>query len=210
MTQMRMTKQLLALAVVVGASVSCGDVSRQGQSPVYLVINNLTAKRGGGTTATDSNFLLSDVITNVTSPPPCSQTSPCATIFNDVGTATFTLALKDITNASITQPTSNNTVTLSRYHVSYRRSDGRNTPGVDVPYAFDGAATATVSSAGGAVGFEVVRHIAKEESPLVQLQSSQTIITTIADITFYGTDRVGNDVSVTGSMQIDFGNFGDQ
>jgi hypothetical protein len=55
-----------------------------------------------------------------------------------------------------------------------------------------------------------VRHAAKEESPLVQLQSSPTIITTIAEVTFYGTDRVGNDVSVTGSIQVDFGNFGDQ
>ena len=59
------------------------------------------------------------------------------------------------------------------------------------------------------MGFEWVRHAAKEESPLVQLQSSPTIITTIADVTFWGTDQVGNDISVTGSMQIDFGNFGD-
>jgi len=28
-------------------------------------------------------------------------------------------------------------------------------------------------------------------------------------VTFYGTDRVGNDISVTGSIQVDFGNFGD-
>ena len=31
-----------------------------------------------------------------------------------------------------------NAVTLTRYHVDYRRTDGRNTPGVDVPYSFDG------------------------------------------------------------------------
>jgi hypothetical protein len=121
MMQMRMAKQFLALAVLVGATVSCGDVSRQGQSPVYLVIDSLTAKRGGATTSTDGNFLLSDVITNVTSPPPCSQTNPCATIFNDVGSAKFTLALKDITNASITTPTTNNSVTLTRYPVCVRR-----------------------------------------------------------------------------------------
>jgi hypothetical protein len=28
-------------------------------------------------------------------------------------------------------------------------------------------------------------------------------------VTFYGKDRVGNDVSVTGQIQINFGNFGD-
>ena len=60
------------------------------------------------------------------------------------------------------------------------------------------------------LGFELVRHVAKQESPLVQLVTSPTIISTIADITFYGADRVGNEVQVTGSILIDFGNFGDQ
>ena len=60
-----------------------------------------------------------------------------------------------------------------------------------------------------ALGFEIVRHVAKEESPLRPADLSPTIITTIADVTFYGRDQVGNDISVTGSMQVDFGNFGD-
>jgi hypothetical protein len=127
-----------------------------------------------------------------------------------MGTATFRLALKDIGNGSIA-PTTNNEVTITRYRVTYRRADGRNTPGVDVPYAFDGAATGTVRT-GATLGlaFELVRHIAKEESPLVQLGSNSAIITTIADITFYGRDQVGNDISATGYIQVDFGNFGDQ
>jgi hypothetical protein len=28
-------------------------------------------------------------------------------------------------------------------------------------------------------------------------------------VTFYGQDRTGNNVTVTGQIQIDFGNFGD-
>ena len=104
----------------------------------------------------------------------------------------------------------NNEVTITRYHVSYRRADGRNTQGVDVPYAFDGASTGTVPASGNiTLGFELVRHVAKKEPPLIQLLTSSTIITTIADVTFYGQDRVGNEISVTGSLQIDFGNFGD-
>lgn len=208
MTQMRMAKQLVALAALVGATISCGDVSRQGQSPVYLVIDSLQGRRGGGPGATPGSTLLSDVITFVRSPAPCSATSPCATIFNDVGIVQFSTSMKDITNP--VKPTTNNSVTINRYRVSYRRADGRNTPGVDVPYPFDGAATVTVPGGGKVeMGFEWVRHAAKEESPLVQLQSSPTFITTIADVTFWGTDQVGNDISVTGSMQIDFGNFGD-
>jgi hypothetical protein len=54
-----------------------------------------------------------------------------------------------------------------------------------------------------------VRNAAKAESPLVQLKTNGVILTTIADVTFYGRDRVGNDISATGSIQVDFGNFGD-
>ena len=83
-------------------------------------------------------------------------------------------------------------------------------PGVDVPYAFDGAVTATIAAGGtGSTGFELVRHVAKGESPLVQLIESPNTISTIADVTFYGSDQVGNDVSATGSMLVEFGNFGD-
>lgn len=208
MTQMRIVKSFLALALVAGSTISCGDVSRSGQSPMYLVLNGLTAKRGGGPGATEGGTLNSDVITLMRSPAPCTAANPCPTIFNDVGNAVFSTAQKDITTG--VDPTSNNTVTVTRYHVAYRRADGRNTPGVDVPYPFDGAATVSVLPGGTAsMGFEIVRHVAKEESPLVQLAYSDKIISTIADVTFYGTDQVGNDVKVTGSILIDFGNFGD-
>jgi hypothetical protein len=59
------------------------------------------------------------------------------------------------------------------------------------------------------LSFEIVRDVAKEESPLIQLVHSSTVITTICDVTFYGTDLVGNEIQVTGSITIDFGNFGD-
>jgi len=207
MTQMHSMKQLIGLALLSGAVVSCGDVSRQGQAPVYLVVTSLQAKRGGGASATLGNPLLSDVITNVSTPAPCTPTSPCPTIFNDVAEASFSVTLKNVLGAA---PTTNNSVIIRRVHVSYRRADGRNSPGVDVPFGFDSAATLTIAGGGtGTLGFEIVRHVAKEESPLAQLVSSPVIITTIADVTFSGTDQVGNDISVTASMQIDFGNFGD-
>jgi hypothetical protein len=93
--------------------------------------------------------------------------------------------------------------------VSYRRSDGRNVQGVDVPYAFDSAVTFTIGSSGGTGVFELVRHVAKFEAPLAALNSSSVIITTIADVTFYGKDQAGNDVAVTGSIQVSFGDFAD-
>ena len=45
--------------------------------------------------------------------------------------------------------------------------------------------------------------------PLFQLRADLHIISTITSVTFYGTDRVGNDVAATGSITIDFANFGD-
>jgi hypothetical protein len=208
---MRTFSRAVCAVAVVAASVSCGSTVRQGRSPVYLIVNSLQGARGDKPTQFVS-FLLSDVLTNVTNPAPCSATTPCPTIFNDPGQATITLGMKDVgTPGAPTSPTSNNAVTLSRYHVNYRRADGRNTPGVDVPYGFDGAANGTIASttASVTIGFNLVRHDAKAESPLVELVNNGVIISTLADVTFYGTDQTGNEVTVTGTIQIDFGNFGD-
>jgi hypothetical protein len=151
--------------------------------------------------------LSSDVLVNLTSPPPCSATSPCPTSYGDAGQITFHLVPKDISIA----PTSNNQVTITRYHVDYIRADGRNVPGVDVPYGFDGAVTGTVPPSGtSTMGFVLVRVTAKSEAPLVQLVSNPQIIDTLARVAFYGTDQVGNAVSASGSMTVQFGNFGDQ
>ena len=110
------------------------------------------------------------------------------------------------------QPSSLNAITVTRYRVTFKRADGRNNPGVDVPYAFDGAATATVGGTTTvSLGFDLVRHQMKEEPPLRNLVNSggANLISAIADITFYGRDQAGNDVEVTGSMTVNFGDFGD-
>ena len=207
---MRNATRLIGLAVLVAANVSCGNVVRQGSSPVYLVIDLLQGIRGAVQLGTPGNPLISDVITNVTSPAPCSATSPCPTIFGDLGTVTLRAPLKDPGATASLSPTTNNEVTINRIHVEYIRADGRNTPGVDVPYAFDSAITGTIAAGGSlALGFELVRSVAKQESPLVQLKQGSNIISAIARITFYGVDRVGNDIQTTGQLQIEFGNFGD-
>ena len=62
------------------------------------------------------------------------------------------------------RPTTNNEVTINRVHVEYIRADGRNTPGVDVPYAFDSAVTGTIPAGGSlTIGFVLVRNAAKQE-----------------------------------------------
>jgi hypothetical protein len=194
------------VAATLGASISCGDVVRGDRSAVILVINSLQGAPGNKPSSFGTP-LESDVVTNLQSPPPCSATSPCPTIFNDLGQAVLSIVPKD---ASLT-PSSNNQVTITRYHIDYMRTDGRNTQGVDVPYSVDGGVTATVPPTGTAnVAFELVQNVAKEQAPLVQLIASREFISTIAKVTFYGRDQVGNDVSITGQIQINFGNFADQ
>jgi hypothetical protein len=207
---MRNVFRLVGLALVAAGATSCGDVVREGSSPVYLVIDTLAASRGGSSSALASSNLLSDVITNAISPPPCSTSAPCPTVFDDTGTVTLRAPLKDIGGATPLVPTSNNEVTITRYTVEYVRTDGRNAPGVDVPYPIDGAVTGTIQAGGTlSVGFEIVRHNAKQEAPLAELRTSPNIIVTNAKVTFYGRDRVGNSVTVSGQIQINFGNFGD-
>lgn len=122
MTAFKQLRKLSGAIALLAVSVSCGDVVRQGRSPVYLVVDQLTASPGGvGSAATTTNVLQSDVAVN--SPAPCSMTTPC--IYNDGGTVQLRALRKDVTSTS---PTTNSEVTINRYHVSYLRADGHNTP----------------------------------------------------------------------------------
>ena len=187
---------LVAVMVLAVLSASCGDLTRQGTGSSYLIVNELRGASGAEPDDFGST-LRSDVVTVV---------DDVSTIFNDLAEVSFSMAMKDVT----IEPTTNNAITINRYHVRYTRADGRNTPGVDVPYAFDGAFTGTVRPGADLIAtFELVRHIAKTEAPLGALARNRVIISTIAEITFYGRDQTGRDVSVTAQMLVDFGNFGD-
>jgi hypothetical protein len=193
--------KIAGLFALILSSVSCGSVIREGRSPVYMVIAELSATPGGG--GTSGGTLLSDVVTK-------------GSTFNDNGLVELRLSPKNIgTGETAPSLTANNEVTINRYRVVYRRADGRDTPGIDVPYSFDGAATGTIPAGGSLkLPFELVRHVAKLESPLLQLRSASgnmppVVISTITDVTFYGRDQVGNELTVKGSILINFGDFAD-
>jgi hypothetical protein len=189
----------LVLAAL-GVSACGSDEARQGQASSYLIITELSGQgvtesgAGGGTF---TPVLRSDVQTK-------------GSVFEDNGRVTMTAAMRDVTNPN--GPTTNNLITVTRYRVEFRRSDGRNTPGVDVPYAFDGAVTFTVGPAGSQqVPFSLVRAQAKLESPLMNLRGlgGSVLISTIADVTFYGRDQTGRETSVTGKISVNFADWGD-
>lgn len=198
-----------ALALAVMLSASCGDVVRDSRSPSQIVIMSLQGASGASPDEMGST-VLSDVLTLVDQTVG-TQTVQVPTIFNDLGEVTFRLQLRDPGQPGVaTGPSPINAVTITRYRVQFRRADGRNTPGVDVPFGFDGAITVTVTGSGDAsAGFDLVRHSAKQESPLRALASAPGFIATIAEITFYGHDQAGNTVTATGSLSVTFGNFAD-
>lgn len=174
-------------------STSCGgELLRTGRAPVYLVVTDVSAgAQGEELTA----FLLSDVITN-------------GSTFNDNVQIGLRVELKNATIAA----TAVNAVTMTRYSVEFKRSDGRNRPGVDVPYGISGALGATISPATpGSVTFELVRHQAKREPPLANLidGGGLRLLTTVAEITLYGRDQNGNEVMVTTAIDVHFADFGD-
>jgi hypothetical protein len=165
---------------------------------VTLVIDSLEGASGAsGNAGNFSGTLQSDVVTVVNN---------VATVFSDSGQVTMRFIMKDL----LTAPSAVNAVTINRYRVTFRRSDGRNTPGVDVPFPFDSAVTFTIAPGGGVTQpFELVRHVAKKEAPLAGLVNSLVVLSTVADVTFFGRDQAGNDVSVTGSIGVQFGDIAD-
>jgi hypothetical protein len=193
----------MRLAGAVGlilVSVSCGTLTRQGTSSSYLIVTSLEAAPGGLTAGTFGSVLLSDVIV---------VKDGVASIYSDQGRVTFGLGLKDPgPSTSPSTPTQNNFITVNRYHVRYIRADGHNIEGVDVPYAFDDAFTVTVSGETTA-GFTVVRNQAKQEAPLAALALNPIVVSTIAEVTFYGHDQTGREVSAVGNVSVSFANFAD-
>jgi hypothetical protein len=191
------TLKFVALIVCAGAASGCGEMARQGQSPVQVVVNTLLGASGAEPTKLGGT-LYSDVMTD-------------SSVFSDVGEVTMSLMLKDPgTAVTPSAPSALNQITFTRYRVVYRRSDGRNTPGVDVPHPIDSALTFTVPNSGQATAsFEIVRHTAKQEAPLAALLLNRTIIGTVAEVSFYGRDQVGHEISATANIGINFGNFGD-
>lgn len=180
---------------VAGLAAGCGEFARSSRSPSQLVIVSLLTARGTG--AGPATFVDGPLASAV---PNTARGEPSAADFGQVTIATL---LRDPGTAGGAAPTPLNDVTITQYRVAYR---GR--PGVDVPYPFDGALAFTIPVGATGTGvFELVRRVAKLEPPLSALAANAVILATVADVTFFGRDQAGNRLSVTASVQIDFGRF---
>jgi hypothetical protein len=192
---------LTALAIAAGG---CG-VADQGRSPVVVRIDEIAASSGAASQSF-GGYLHSDVQTMVK-----VNNVDVPTRFNDTGRVTLSVVLRDPGAPGVANtPTELNTVTITHYRVVYRRTDGRNVQGVDVPWAFDSGMTVSIPpSASVQQTFDLVRVSAKGEAPLTALIVNGQTLDVIADVTFYGKDMHHNDVMATGSIGVTFANYGD-
>ena len=192
----RVAKGVLA-ATICGLSItSCADLARTGRGPAYLIMERVEGASGGATSSsTFTASLESDVLVG-------------GLAYRDIGRASIRAEMKN--SLSTTAPTAISAITINRYRVRYRRTDGQNREGIDVPYGFDGGTTVTIAAgSSGTVQFDLVRAQSKLEAPLRNLASGGglLIISTIAEVTFYGSDQAGNEVSISGTIDVRFADF---
>ena len=189
-----------ALALVAAIALpGCGKQQKTSDASSYLIVESFVAAKGVDPEK-DLGTLDSDVSTE-------------GAVYADLGRARFQLGLKDPgTPADPAQPTMANFITVYRYHVKYIRSDGKNVQGVDVPWEFDGGTSVTVGIGSGFLAsITLVRVQAKLDSPLRALVNlgGSVAITTTAEVTFYGKDQAGHDVSAKAYITVNFADFAD-
>lgn len=171
------------------ALVACGSSnphSDNSKSDTILYVQSIVGEEGG--------TIFSDVVTKG------------GFVCNDNAEVTLVAELKGQSSSS----SFFNNVLITSYRIEYIRADGNNAPGVDVPFAVEGFISYEVPINGIAIfPLVVVRHLAKLESPLLELRGGG-IVATSARITFYGEDIAGDAISTTGFVEIHFTNFGDE
>ncbi len=167
----------------------------------FITIVTMVGQSFDGTTQVEGSDVFSDVcITTEDNPTTC-------VVSNDNGIVTMQAQPKNLTDVSSLV----NDIVFTRYRVTFVRADGRNVPGVDVPYPFDGVANFRVPVDGTEVTrvFMLVRNQAKLESPLNELTrlGGSLVISTIARVDFFGQDLAGRQLQVTGFINVTFADY---
>ncbi|UCC39135.1 MAG: hypothetical protein JSV96_15215 [Candidatus Aminicenantes bacterium] len=179
---------------------SCNPLENETESDSLLVVQNITGTDIDGNVV---NYLQSDVqrLDEQTGQP---------YITADSASAALKVSLLD--PSPIAEASQYNSITINRYVVSYSRSDGHNTPGVDIPYSFEGSLSVLIDVGSTAtIAFIIVREVAKIEPPLINLVSGteEGVLQVTAKVDFYGQDLANNKVKATGYLNIFFANYTD-
>jgi hypothetical protein len=180
---------------------SCNPIENDTRSGSVLVVESLM---GTDMEDNEANYLQSDVIYE----DPESGTS---TIFADVGSATLSATSLDPSPVAGTSQYMD--IKVTRYVISYARSDGNNTQGVDVPYSFEGYLSETIPiGTTKEMSFILVREVAKMEPPLVGLREGRDkgVLEVKAKVEFYGHDMAERSIKATGFISIFFANYSNE
>jgi hypothetical protein len=178
---------LLIISVVASLMVmmsGCNKIENLSNSGSRLIVDLITGR--GVDKQYGSTTVFSDVIT--------INAKKEVIIENDDATATL--------RAEVLNPAPNNVsnyqdVIVDQIDISYTRSDRPNAvEGKDVPYGFSQRVNFLVEvSSSVQYSFVLVQHIAKVESPLVELRYNGLVIKLEANMTFYGKDLAGKRVT---------------
>jgi len=194
-------KRSLRVAALLGAAavlIACNPIENQSQSATLLIVENML---GTDHLGNNVNFLESDVVQGETTAP---------IYVADMAIASLRASsLNPNPNLGVSQYYN---IQLTRYVVTFFRSDGRNVPGVDVPYGFEGTVSALIR-VGSVVDFPfiIVRQVAKTEPPLINLRRGypDEVLSVTAKVDFYGHDLANRNVATTGYLPVNFANYGD-
>ena len=191
--------KIMAILSAVLLLFSCNPLENETESASLLVLQDLTGTDIDGSTV---NYLQSDV-QNID-----SDGQP----YIEANSATATLKVSLLNPTTTAESSQYNSVTINRYVVSYSRSDGHNTPGVDLPYSFEGSLSVQIDvGSTEIIAFIIVREVAKLEPPLINLVEGgeEVVLQVTAKVDFYGQDMVNNKVKATGYLNIFFANYTD-
>lgn len=191
-------KHILMGLALLAASIflpACNPLEDESRSNSILVVESVTGKDFSGS---DAGFLQSDVLKKDN------------TITADTAKATLSARLLD--PAPLLGTSQYSDIMITRYVVSFSRTDGRNRLGTDVPFPFEGSLSALIRvDSTTSVDFVIVREAAKLEAPLINLRDSAygDILNMTAKIEFYGHDLADKAVKATGYLTVYFANYAD-
>ena len=194
--------KILVILPLILTFFTCNPIENETKSASRLIIEGLV---GTDMEGTEANYLQSDVLYE----DPQDPTS--TTIYADAAKVIFRAELLDPN--SVTGPSYMNNITVTRYVVTYTRSDGKNSEGVDVPYTFEGYLSTQVAiDSTSTISFIIVREVAKNEPPLVDLVfgTEEGVIEATAKVDFYGHDQANRNVHATGYLTIFFANYANE
>lgn len=195
---MKNRKKILSLSVILPVLLilaACNPIEDETKSGSMLIVERIQGEDAQGNTV---DFLQSDVIKN-------------NTVYADAAIATFRAATLDPN--PLLGTSQYNDIVLTKYTVSYSRTDGKNTAGVDVPLPFEGSLSTLIRvGSTTTVSFVVVREVAKLEPPLIALANGRAegVLQVTARIDFYGHDLANRNVKATGYLPIYFANYADE